>query len=251
MLLTVHPSVQTLDFMARILTDRDVREGFWCDRPDEGFPPASIREPEEYRGLPMASVVCTQTNLPPRHQAKLVKRWCEALPTLAGLEFLWFHSKVPQKLFDAACLAPHLQGLWIKWSSIKGIDSIENCRGLRFLHLGSSPQLTSIEPLRKLKNLMWLELENIRRISDVSVIGELSQLQGLAIEGSMWTTQVVDSLAPLACLRHLRYLALANLKARDKTLKPLLSLSSLERFHAAQWWSEEELSQLRSANASP
>ena len=92
-------------------------------------------------------------------------------------------------------------------------------------------------------------LENIKQISDVSVIGELSQLQGLAIEGSMWTTQVVDSLGPLACLRHLRYLALANLKARGKTLKPLFSLSSLERFHAAQWWSEEELSQVRSANA--
>ena len=64
----------------------------------------------------------------------------------------------------------------------------------------------------------------------------------------MWNTQVVDSLAPLAQLRFLRFLALPNLKARDKTLRPLFSLSSLERFHAAQWWSEEELRQLRVAN---
>jgi hypothetical protein len=234
--------------MARALTNRDFKEGFWCYRPEEGFPPTSIQDPEEYDGLPMMNVVCTQTNLPPREQAKLVRHWCKVLPTLAELEFLWFHSKVPQGLFDAACRVPHLQGLWIKWSSIKSIESVLHCANLRFLHLGSSSQLESIEPLRGLESLVWLELENVKRLSDLAAIGELRQLQGLAIEGSMWTTQVVDSLAPLAKLRSLRYLALANLKARDKTLRPLFSLSSLERFHAAQWWSHEEVSQLRSAN---
>src|ERR1035437_1163840 len=234
--------------MVRALTDRDIREGFWYHRPDEGFPPRSIQDPEDYDGLQTLNVVCTQTNLPPREQAKLVKRWCEVLPTFARLEFLWFHSKVPQALFDAACKVPHLQGLWVKWSSITSIASIVHSVNLRFLHLGSSPQLSSIEHLRALKNLIWLELENIKRISDLTLIGELRHLQGLAVEGSMWTTQVVDSLAPVTLLRCLRHLALANLKAKDKTLSPLSSLSSLERFHAALWWSEEEVSQLRSTN---
>jgi len=234
--------------MARVLTDRDVKEGFWYHRPDEGFPPPSIRAPEEYGGQPMANIVCTQTNLPPKEQAKLVRRWCEILPACAELEFLWFRSKLSQELFDAACMVPHLQGLWIKWSSIKSIEAISRSAKLRFLHLGSSPQLESVEPLRGIKSLVWLELENIKRLSDLTVIGDLHQLQGLVIEGSMWTTQVVDSLAPLAQLRSLRFLALPNLKARDKTLRPLFSLSSLERFHAAQWWSEEEMRQLRNAN---
>ena len=234
--------------MPRILTDRDVKEGFWHHRPEEGFPPKSIRDPEEYDGLPMLNVVCTQTNLPPREQAKLVRRWCDFLPTISALEFLWFHSKVSQELFDAACSVPHLKGLWIKWSSIKSIGSMVNCTNLTFLHLGSSPQLTSIEHLSRLRNLIWLELENIKRVSDLTVIGELRQLQGLVIEGSMWTTQVVESLAPLARLQGLRFLALPNLKAKDKTLSPLFSLSSLERFHAAQWWNEEEVRRLRSAN---
>jgi hypothetical protein len=138
--------------------------------------------------------------------------------------------------------------MYIKWSSIKTIASIADSAKLMFFHLGSSTQLTSIEPLKQVRNLIWLELENFKRVADFTVIGELRQLQGLEISGSMWTTQVVDSLAPLAGLHELRYLAMPNLKAKDKTLSPLFSLSSLEQFRAALWWREEELIQLRRAN---
>jgi hypothetical protein len=143
---------------------------------------------------------------------------------------------------------PNLEGLWIKWSSLTEIGSIVNAVNLKFLHIGSSPRITTIEPLRRLKNLIWLELENIKRISDFSVIGYMRQLQGLQIGGSMWGTQIVDSLAPLGQLRELRHLSIENLKAKDRTLKPLFSLSTLEQFHAARWWSEAELAQLRKAN---
>ena len=234
--------------MAYILTDRDIENGFWCYRPDDGFPPGYIQNPEEYDGLPALNVACTQTGLPSHKQANLVKQWCEVLPTLVGLEFLWFNSKVPQNLFDAACMVPGLKGLYIKWSGIKSIVNIVNSRNLKFLHIGSSTQLVSIEPLRELDGLIWLELENIKRVSDLTVIGELRRLQGLQISGSMWTTQIVDSLAPLARLQRLRHLSIPNLKAKDKTLSPLFSLSSLEKLHSALWWSEEEMRLLRKAN---
>jgi hypothetical protein len=234
--------------MSRVLTGRDVKDGFWYYRPGESFPPESIRNPEEYAGLPAASIACTQTGLPPQQQAKLVKRWCEVLPSFTALNFIWFQTQVPQALFDATCSIPNLQGLWIKWSSIKDINKIVGLAGLEYLRIGSSPRLTSIEPLSGLKNLIWLELENIKQISDLTVIGEMKQLQGLEVGGSMWSTQMVDSLAPLARLDCLRHLSLPNLKARDKTLRPLFSLSSLEQFNAALWWSEKELNQLRHAN---
>lgn len=234
--------------MSRVLTGRDFKDGFWYHRPDEGFPPPCIRDPDEYDGLPMANVVCTQTNLPRWEQTKLVRRWCEVLPTFSGLEFLWFHSKVSQELFDAACMVPNLRGLYVKWSGIKRIDTIARSKHLRFLHLGSSQQLESIEPLTELKELVWLELENIKRITDLAPLSELRRLAGLVVEGSMWTTQVVSSLAPIGELHELRYLRLANLKTKDKTLRPLFSLRLLERFHAAHWWSEDELRQLQSVN---
>lgn len=234
--------------MERTLTERDFKEGFWYWRPDEDCPPSSIQDPEEYDGRPMANVCCTQTGLPARQQAKLVARWCEVLPSLQGLRFLWFCSRVPQALFDAACSIPNLEGLYVKWSSIKKIDRIVEPLHLRFLHIGSSSQLTSIEPLREARNLIWLELENIKRISDLTPIGEMRQLQGLAISGSVWTTQVVDTLEPIGLLQGLRYLSITNLRAKDKTLRPLFSLSSLEHFRAALWWSESELRHLYEAN---
>jgi hypothetical protein len=221
---------------------------FSAYRPDEGSPLQIIRTPDEYHGSPTATISCTQTNAPACEQAKNVKLWCEVLPGLAELRFLWIRCHVPQKLFDAACRVPHLQGLFVKWSGVKDIDSIVHCEHITFFHLGSSAKLTSIEPLKELKNLVWLELENIKRISDLTVIGQLRQLLGLEISGSMWNTQVVDTLAPLAQLQGLRYLSLPNLKAKDKTLSPLFSLSSLEQFHAAKWWKEEDVRQLRSAN---
>lgn len=234
--------------MTRALTNRDIQDGFWYWRPKEDFPPEPIQEPEEFDGRSVLNIACTQTGLTPRSQAKLVRRWCELLPTLKGVEFLWFCSKVTQELFDAACSVPGLQGLYVKWSGIKSIEAIATAKKLAFFHLGSSTQLVSIEPLVRVKNLIWLEVENIKRIQDLGVLGKLKQLQGLAIEGSIWTTQRVDSLAPLAQLRSLRHLSIANLRAKDKTLRPLFSLSSLELFCAANWWSDDELEELRRRN---
>ena len=234
--------------MSRDLTERDIREGFWYYRPEEQFPPRTIRDPEDYDGGERLALACTQTELPPREQTKLVKRWCEVLPTLAQLKFLWLHSHVTQKLFDAACMAPNLEGLYVKWSNIKTINAIESVRHFRYFHLGSSTRLESLEPLRSLKNLVWLELENIKRITNFELIAELQSLQGLELSGSMWTAQVVDSLAPIGRLKSLRHLYLLNLRAKDKTLKTLLPLKTLERFLSATWWTEDEVRQLYDAN---
>ena len=234
--------------MPRELSDRDCREGFWRHRPEEGFPPPVIRYPEQYENFATANIGCTQTNLPRSQQIKLVRKWCERLPRLEALELVWFCSRVTQELFDAACHIPNLRGLYVKWSSIKRLDALSHCRQLRFLRLGSSPAIESIEPLSKLANLVWLEIENFKRIHDLAPLAELRQLVGLTVEGSMWSTQIVDSLAPIGRLSRLRYLNLANLRSKDKTLKPLYSLENLELFHSATWWKEEEMRELRAQN---
>ncbi|HVU09141.1 MAG TPA: hypothetical protein VHG89_11425 [Verrucomicrobiae bacterium] len=234
--------------MQRFITDRDIKDGFWYYRPKECFPPSSIRNPADYIGLPTVSIACTQTGLPAHQQTKLVKEWCKILPTCRGLKFVWFQTQLPQNLFDAACQIPDLEGLWIKWSSVKEITNIVKLTNLKFLRVGSSPQILKIDSLKNLKNLVWLELENIKKVSNLTVIGEMTQLQGLELGGSMWSRQIVDSLAPLANLKSLRYLSLPNLKAKDKTLSHLFTLSSLEQFNAAIWWDKNEIKQLRMRN---
>ena len=161
---------------------------------------------------------------------------------------LWLSSKVPQELFDAACRMPNLTGLWIKWSSVKNIVSLECAPQLRQLHIGSATSLASIAPLRQLPGLKWLGLENLRLVPDLRVVGALTALEGLTLEGSMWTPWTVETLAPLASLPELKYLSIANLRTQDRTLAPLLALRKLEEFISAKWWDDEELAELRRRN---
>lgn len=221
---------------------------YFCFRPSEDWPPESVQEPGEVRADGRLSVSCTQTNLSPYQQKKLVSKWCEALPTMTGVRHLWFPSRVPQNLFDAACRLPNLESLSIKWSAIKTLRALEGARSLRFLDIGSSTAIESIDSLRSMKSLLWLRLEGLTRINRLDPLSDLVNLEGLSVEGSMWTTQRVDTLAPLGALTNLRYLSIVNLRANDRTLSPLFALRNLEVFHSARWWNENEMEELRRLN---
>jgi Leucine-rich repeat (LRR) protein len=157
-------------------------------------------------------------------------------------------SRVPQKLFDAACAVPALEFLWVKWSGIRNIEAIPNAPDLRYFHLGSSTGLNSIEPVSSMTQLEYLGFENIKKISDLGPIASLTQLESLTVEGSMWTTQRVSSLAPISKLRGLRRLSIPNLRSEDKTLRPLLELENLEYLHCAGWWDMKEIRELQRRN---
>jgi len=64
----------------------------------------------------------------------------------------------------------------------------------------------------------------------------------------MWTPQRINSLAPLSKLTGLKYLNIANLRAADKSLKPLHGLNKLERLRAATWWPPAEIEALKRIN---
>jgi hypothetical protein len=222
---------------------------FWYHRPDENFPPPNVTRPDEAGTSDRLAVVCTQTPLRPADQRKLVQHWCQHLPGLVDIRYLWLNSRVPQQLFDSVCRMPSLEGLFVKWSGVNNVDGLQKMRSLRYFHLGSSTGLRSIEPLAQLRDLKWLGLENLKQVRDFDPVGELTELEGLAIEGSIWTTQRVRSLAPVSKLRKLRYLSLLNLRADDKTLAPLFSLQTLETFCAEwRWWNQRELEEIRRRN---
>jgi hypothetical protein len=223
-------------------------EYFWYYRPEAHHPPPSVRSPDELGDSERAAISCTQTDLSASRQRALVAEWCRLLPTLPGIRLLWLTSKVPQSLFEAACQVPGLEGLYVKWSGIRSLDVLPSAERLRYFHLGSSTSLESIDPLASCGELRWLGLENIKRITDLGPIGGLGRLQGLAVEGSTWSTQYVDTLAPIGRLTELRYLSLANLEARDNTIRPLFTLRKLQRFHAATWWDEAEREELLRLN---
>lgn len=221
-------------------------EYFWYHRPDRAHPPAAIRDPAELTGSDHLTLSWTGSTESRRRA--LIRNWCQVLPQLQGVRLIWLVSRVPQALFEAACQVPGLEGLYIKSSGIKSIEALHEARTLRYVHLGSSPSIVSLTPASDLRQLKVLGVQNLKRIHDLSPLAVLSGLEELSVEGSMWTVQHVDTLGPIAFLTELRFLSLVNLRARDRTLKPLFSLRKLRRFQAAQWWDPAELSELRRLN---
>ncbi len=75
---------------------------FWYHRPTKDFPPKSIQYPSDYEGNDRINIVCTQTELKPGEQKKLVQSWCKVLPGLDKVEYIWFSSRELFALLRAA-----------------------------------------------------------------------------------------------------------------------------------------------------
>lgn len=224
-------------------------EYFWYWRPKKKFPPEVITRPSEFKGGERLNVVCTQTNLPAREQKKVIDAWCDTLPHLIGIKLLWFSSRVPQKLFDAACRVPGLEGLYVKWSGIEDLTPIADASSLLYFHLGQSSKVSSIAALGNCRRFKWLGLELLSKIRNFQPLSHLRNLEGLSLEGSMGTTWRVNTLAALGSLAKLRYLSIANLRADDRSLAGLFPLRHLATFHYADWWDAAELAEIRRLNS--
>jgi hypothetical protein len=112
--------------------------------------------------------------------------------------------------------------------------------------VGSSTQVESIEPLARMTNLLTLSLESLKRIQDYSPLEPLVDLQGLSIDGSMWTTQKIKDLEFVKPLKELRFLTLINTRLIDKSFDPILNLANLERFDSSWNYPESEFEKLKS-----
>ena len=169
-------------------------------------PPRGIARPEEWDDSGRLSIDWSWPDVTEPEKKKLIKRWCDILPGLDRVQTLWLHSRVPQRLFDAACQMRTLEALWIHSSSVKDLTPLCQVESLRFLNIGSSPQIRSIDPLATMTGLKWLQLENLKLITDLGPLAGLEGLDGLGFSGSLWLTQEVKTLKPLAGLTALKWL---------------------------------------------
>ena len=242
----------TLKFSDNIL-ENIIKKGFWgCSCKSGNIP--KITNTEEYDGSEWLDVVCTQIdNLKSSEKKKLIEKWCEFLPTLEKVKYLFFSSKVPVNIFESSCLMPNLELLCIKWSSIDDISSLIKLKNLRYFHLGSSTKLESIDILGNMDNLLFLSLENIKKIKDIKPLSNLKNIIGISISGSMWTTQVIETLEPLKNLQNLQYLELINSKTNDKTIRFLEEIKSLKYLNGPYFYPKgfklyEEFNYLKNIN---
>ena len=226
--------------------EEQIIHGIWHHSGEFAPPSEPLLHIEKYLPVGKLGLSITQTPLAAANQRKLVDAWCQKLPELTEVKYLWLFSKVSQKIFDAACKMPNLEGLWIKWSGIKNLDSLTRLRNLKHLHLGSSSQVESIETLGSLTHLVTLEMEQLNKISDFSALANLIRLEGLGIDGGTWTAQNIDTLSPLARLKNLQYLSTTNSRIKDKSFEPILGLGKLKRFSCSWNYPESEFEKLKS-----
>ena len=230
--------------MTTEITDKKIERTFWYYDPQNNFPPECIFDIQSsYQGERLSLAGTKEScELSEYKQKKIIKGWEKILPSLET-EFLWIAPKVSQSLFEAISEMPNLRGLSLKHSNITRIPK-NGFPKLEFLDIGDSPKVESLEGLERLNNLKWLDMENLKKISDFTKISELTKLTGLSIKGGMYSKQFADSLKPLEKLSELRFLSLTNTKVMDNDLSPLESLKQLELLHIAKWWSKDQFKSL-------
>jgi len=96
-----------------------------------------------------------------------------------------------------------------------------------------------------MKSLITLELEQINKITDFSPIFNLTQLNGLGLDGGMWTAQKIDSLKSIEKLEGLFYLTLTNTRIIDKSFDPIKLLKNLIRFNSSWNYPKSEFAKLK------
>lgn len=229
------------------LSQEQIQWGFWNWSRSRNWPPKHITYFSDYQPSETLSLNITQLDRVSYYrQTRIVQHWCSELPNLKEVKYLWFVSRVNQKMFDAACRIPDLEGLFIKWSGIKSLEALRIPKKLRHLWLGSSSGVESIDVLGELDSLITIELQQLNKISDFSVLSKLTGLEGLGIDGSIWTPQKIDTLEPLGNFRSLKYLTLINTRLKDKSFDPILNLTELVRFESSWNYPEAEFEKLKS-----
>ena len=215
-----------------VLTEKQIKYGFDYYHKDDARP-KSVVEVSKYDGEDKLIINCTQ--LDEGYSAKDKKRiwleWCDFLVNNPdAFTELMFCTRMPQDLFDAVCAQRRLKKLHIKWGVYPDISKLENLQELKYLHIGSSRSVSSLEPISRLVNLVALSIENFQQIDDYAPLANLKHLESLALEGDFAAPKIlkVQSLEFLHYMKQLRFFSFLTAKVIDKDYSPVLELNNLE-----------------------
>lgn len=180
-----------------VLTRKQIKDGYFQNI--GGFPPMEIiTEVKEYKGEEHLCIACTQLDYrgySEREKKRVLAEWIDFLRTnTKSLKALHFNSRVPQRLFDAACYQENLEELRFKWGAYSDLSALEKLRQLKFLYIGTCPSVKDIAIFERMKNLIVLYLENFKRIEDYSPLTALDKLEQLVISGPLYGNTPIKDL---------------------------------------------------------
>jgi hypothetical protein len=157
------------------------------------------------------------------------ENWSRAL-TLPNLEELTLHEPTTAQLLAIGELRS-VKRLRITHARPKTIEFISSMEGVEELVFEYVSGFRELAPLRSLKRLRALHVENLRRVSDFGGLSGLVNLEYLAIYGTTDWKQPIDDFEFLRGLPRLEVLALWEVicRAPYPALVPALSLGKLKR----------------------
>ena len=167
-----------------------------------------------------------------KHRKDLEAKWLETIPTLDNVKYLSLRHKVDQEFFEAVCNMKNLECLTFWTSNVENISSITKLKRLKRLDIDYFNRLEDITPLKELSNLEILTISNSMRIANYDVIGELTGLLGLAIQGDQIAPKDLrlKTLKPFAKLKKLKHLDLSSTTIIDESYDIILEMENLQRF---------------------
>ena len=196
--------------------DRD--GGYWTTIPN--------RDRHAYRigDVPSGSTEVTIVTI-----GKADKNWLRAL-TLPNLEELTLHDPTQEQL-GAIGELHSLKRLRITHARPRSIEFIESVHGVEELVLEYVSGFSDLSPLRGLKRLRALHIENLRRVSNFSGLTGIDSLRYVSIYGTLDWTQPIEDFEFLLGLPRLEVLALWQIisKKAYPALLPAVTLRCLKK----------------------
>lgn len=230
------------------LTEEQIEKGYWYWRPKSDFPPEG-KILSEYDGEQSYNLIITPGHEKDSVIKKREKSYPNDIPSmLSSVQILWAN-RINQEAFDAICSLNNLQSLYVQSNRIKDISKIQQLTNLEHLKLIDLTKVGSIDPITELVGLKTLEFENLKKISDFTGVSKLTQLEGLGIDGDMYTAQIIENFEFLKSLKNLKYLTLTNTRATKKDLNPLTELNQLRMFKSSSNYPKEEFKKLKNLSS--
>jgi hypothetical protein len=156
--------------------------------------------------------------------------------------------EVDQAYFDELCELEGLETLYVESLKATDLSAIARLTSLRRLVINGATRITDLAWVSYLPpSLGALAIENARSVSSLDPVESLTQITALAMEGSLDTSMRVATLDPIGTLTGLRHLFLTALRAEDKRLQPLHSLTRLEVLEFGNYYAPGEVESLAKA----
>lgn len=148
---------------------------------------------------------------------------------------VWAEDKVKQERLEEICENTSLVSLSLQWPTLAtSLEPLTKLTNLRMLRLDSPRNIEDFTPIGKLYRLERLEIENAKHLYNLRWMLPLKdRLEVLGLDGSINTTQKLESLDPLDGFTF-RKLTMTSTSVADKDLSPLITCRNLKELRCAK-----------------